>query len=160
MTAKSCCGSRSKTYGNLSSRPEQSEVEGPAFSVPLPRYLLSPFELTDLQKNALIGKSRATNITRKLRTPTANPILGGYPSRIPRNHADHSKDGVCISRSSFSTLRGKTKNKRMMSMTNQAQRSFFLYPVQSTIKPIISSPRAQNPSCIKKFCSLKPGVSK
>ena len=54
-------------------------MEGPAFSVPLPRYLLSPFKLTGLKKNALIGKIRATNITRKLRTPTAIPILGGYP---------------------------------------------------------------------------------
>src|ERR1700723_386728 len=111
------------------------------------------FELADFQKNALIGNSRATNITRKSRTPLAIPIAGGYPSRIDWNHRDHSKDGVGILRSRVSTLGGKTKKRRMMSLTNHAQRSLFLYHAQRTIKPIIWNPREKNPSGIIRLLS-------
>ena len=36
-------------------------------------------------------------------------------------------------------------------MTNQAQRSFFLYPVQRTIKPITTIPREAKPKGVSKF---------
>jgi len=36
-------------------------------------------------------------------------------------------------------------------MTNQAQRSLFLYPVQRTIKPIATIPRYAKPKGAKEF---------
>jgi hypothetical protein len=54
-----------------------------------------------------------------------------------------------MSESMYNTLRGKTKNMSWMSMTNQAQRSLFIYPVQRTIKPIITNPRDKKPRGIK-----------
>jgi hypothetical protein len=42
-----------------------------------------------------------------------------------------------------------------MSMTSQAHRSLFLYPVQRTIRPIATIPRSANPRGTKKF-SIAP----
>jgi hypothetical protein len=50
-----------------------------------------------------------------------------------------------------STEEGKGKHIRMMSMTNQAQRSPFLYLVQRTIKLIATIPRSAKPRGAKKF---------